>query len=102
MTFGTAVVGLLGAFISKGGKEGEKTSSISEQRKGLGIAQALSILRPMVITGGPKSVQMTLRDDALCIVFQKISLQKSSSSKNTVVENSTKKSHRVKRKKRDF
>ena len=89
MTFGTAVVGLLGAFISKGGKEGEKTSSISEQRKGLGIAQALSILRPMVITGGPKSVQMTLRDDALCIVFQKISLQTSRSSKNTMVENST-------------
>ena len=52
---------LLGAFISKGER---KNPSISEQRKGLGIAQALSILRPPWSLRGPKSVQMTLRDDA--------------------------------------
>ena len=48
---------LLGAFISKGER---KNPSISEQRKGLGIAQALSILRPPWSLRGPKSVQMTL------------------------------------------
>ena len=64
---------LLGAFISKGER---KNPSISEQRKGLGIAQALSILRPPWSLRGPKSVQMTLLYEMmllslLCIVFQK-------------------------------
>ena len=57
---------LLGAFISKGER---KNPSISEQRKGLGIAQALSILRPPWSLRGPKSVQMTLRDDAPSLCY---------------------------------
>ena len=64
---------LLGAFISKGER---KSPSISEQRKGLGIAQALSILRPPWSLRGPKSVQMTLLYEMMLLYCYALSSKK--------------------------